>query len=155
MQQQEQNPMQLIDELLRKKLDETIFACDDTATQFLKEYAPKILNSHSIASIRCDLDNYRRLVQFANGEITELSLFDASRLINGFDQVPVNKLGVDLNEYLRLLECKDTIAVQWNEIVSPIKKAIEREIRAKIERKIITPANANIRTGTNLKLNKK
>jgi hypothetical protein len=154
MQQQEQNPMQLIDELLRKKLDEQIFVCDDSAAQFLKQNAATILNAHSIASMRCDLENYKRLVQFANGELTELSLFDASRLINAFDQIPVNKLGVDLNEYLRLLELKDKAAVQWNEIVLPIKKAIEREIRAKIDRKIITPGNSNIRTSTNLKVKK-
>lgn len=159
MQQQQNpeqlNPAKLVDDLLRQKLDAQIFVCNDQSAAFLKEQARNVLNFHSIASIRCDLDNYKTLCKFANGEVSELSLFDSSRLINGFDQLTPDKLGIDHNDYCRLLEIKDETAVQWNEIVTPIKKAVEREVRAKIDRKIIAPQNAKIRPSTNLKIQKK
>lgn len=149
----ELNPVQLINDLIQKKLNENIFDCTPETSDFLNQNVGVVLDNFSLKQMGATIDDYESLVSKMNSCDAKFTLMEASKIINGVEQISPAMLGCGPDHLVGKLKQCNSAAVEWNAIVEPMKRSAEREINAKIEKKIIKPNNG-IRPGTgNLKLN--
>jgi hypothetical protein len=143
---QKQDPVTVLNDLTQAKLATTSFECGEDDHHFLRVVLALQLANFSLQELRCNLATYESLNRIATiGFIEPMNLLDASVIINGVDMLKPTMLdkGAELLEYLQR---KNKIAIKWNEIVTPIKTSLMREVEAKQSRgiDIITP-NSNLK----------
>lgn len=148
------DPVKMLDAMLRGKLEVLMFETPDKHTLHLRKIAGYCLRHHSLDSLGCDLHNYKNIFDFTQLKTERLTCYDASIIINGFNKLTPKETGLEVPEYLAILEIQNEVSTNWNLIVNPIHASCMKEVKAKTDRKIeVVPGN-NL-TATNFKHLKK
>lgn len=139
-QPQQQNPTQLLDNMLAEKLLNTKFECTEEVRAHIQKLQYQLQKGNiSLEQLCPNKTTFDHLVALPLD--SELSLLDASYFLNCTARLIPSVIGLNVNEYQELLEANNTAVIAWNEIVMPIKTSSMREIEAKFSRKIIMPNN--------------
>lgn len=149
----EANPIQLINSLIEKKLNENVFECTPETSNFLNENIGYVINNFSLKTMAISVKTYESMIDKLDKRDAKFTLMEASVIINGVERSTPAMMLKDPRLLVEVFQNCNAAAKEWNKIVEPIKRSCEREINAKIERKIIKPNNG-IRPGTGLKINK-
>lgn len=132
------DPTKVFEDMLAVRLCNTKF--EITAEQrahIASIQDPEILVKFSVLEMSGDIENYERLLTLDATE--DLTLMDASFFLNAANRLSPADMGKTLSEYVTFLKANDEIVLAWNTIVTPLKTSVMREVRAKLDRKIIAP----------------
>lgn len=122
---------------------------------FPKEFIPanfefaaaRALQYQSMQSLRVGAETYEKLLMFISGEISEITFYEISFLINCIGSATPKQLiengDIDIN-YLTIQKDAAKLSLKWNEIVEPIKESTRRKVNAKMIRGINPVSNGKI-----------
>lgn len=139
MNQNEQNPMELRDQMLAERLSKQNFELTPEQRELIAITQKPALLMQVPRTLLCGDSQaaYRHLTSLSETE--DLNLLQASHFINLHDRVSPTQLGMTLDEYADYLERMQEVIELWNKIVNPMKVAAEREAMAMIAKKIHVP----------------
>jgi hypothetical protein len=135
----QQDPSKEFEKLLREKLEAIDFNFGDDSPR--QELLSLVLNHHSLSSLNCDFENYKKLQEAFLDTNKSISVYLVAFVLNGIEKLSPQQTGLFPERYLSLCQYVHDKGIEWNEIVKPIKTSIMRKIEsdANLGGRIIKP----------------
>lgn len=140
-QPQPQDPPQVMEQMLAKRLRDTEFPLEDSERELLAQLLrPERIGTLSIAQLVGDARCY---LEVRNVDPTApVNMFAVSFLLNMPEKLSPHAAGIALNDpeaYVRWLKQYEPMIERWNKMAVSLRTAAMREAQAVIEKQIIIP----------------
>jgi hypothetical protein len=128
------NPEQQYNDRFQKKLEEKDFPVDQLSRKW-KLNAAFALRFTSVLGMGVNPEDFKKLANIQSTD--KLSLYHFACLSNNLQRTTPEQLGgMDLDEYVELMEESDRYVKIWQELTTPLRDELDKEFSEEMQQKV-------------------